>query len=174
MTAPTALIWFKRDLRVRDHAPLAEAARFEGALGLVVIEPEWLDSPECHHRHVHFLLDCVAELQRDLALRGLPLSMTEDNLAHMTQAAQKARAKVLLVGMQVPPNYGSDYGNRFSAIFEKVARANKAAVVPFLLRGVADGPDAAAMFQPDRIHPTEQAHPIMLANVWPELRKLLQ
>ncbi len=122
------------------------------------------------HKPTHVLL----ELGGNDALRGLPLSMTEDNLAHMTQAAQKARAKVLVIGIQVPPNYGSDYGNRFSAIFEKVARANKAAVVPFLLRGVADGPDAAAMFQPDRIHPTEQAHPIMLANVWPELRKLLQ
>ena len=69
----TALVWFKRDLRVRDHAPLAEAMRFESALGLVVIEPQWLQSPDCDPRHVGFLLDCVAELQRDLAARGLPL-----------------------------------------------------------------------------------------------------
>jgi len=73
MTGPTALVWFKRDLRVRDHAPLAEAAHFEHALGLVVIEPQWLDSPECDPRHVGFLLHCVAELQRDLAAHGLPL-----------------------------------------------------------------------------------------------------
>jgi deoxyribodipyrimidine photo-lyase len=73
MTNPTALVWFKRDLRVRDHAPLAEAMHFDNALGLVVIEPQWLDSPECDPRHVGFLLACVAELQRDLAARGLPL-----------------------------------------------------------------------------------------------------
>ncbi len=70
---PAALVWFKRDLRVRDHAPLAEAMRFEQALGLVVIEPQWLDSPECDPRHVAFLLDAVQALRRDLAARGLPL-----------------------------------------------------------------------------------------------------
>ncbi len=73
MTGPAALVWFKRDLRTRDHAPLAEAMRFENALGLVVIEPQWLDSPECDPRHVAFLLDCVAQLKADLAQRGLPL-----------------------------------------------------------------------------------------------------
>ena len=73
MASPTALVWFKRDLRVRDHAPLAEAMHFDNAIGLVVIEPQWLESPECDPRHVGFLLACVAELQRDLAARGLPL-----------------------------------------------------------------------------------------------------
>lgn len=61
MTA--ALVWFKRDLRVRDHAPLAAARHFECALALVVIEPQWLASAECDPRHVGFLLDCVAGLQ---------------------------------------------------------------------------------------------------------------
>ena len=73
MGGPAALVWFKRDLRVRDHAPLAQALHFENALGLVVIEPQWLHSPECDPRHVGFLLDCVAGLQRDLAARGLRL-----------------------------------------------------------------------------------------------------
>ena len=73
MTTAAALVWFKRELRLRDHAPLAEAMHFEQALGLVVIEPEWLTSPECDPRHVSFLLDCVAALQRDLAARGLTL-----------------------------------------------------------------------------------------------------
>ncbi|MDP3616045.1 MAG: FAD-binding domain-containing protein [Rubrivivax sp.] len=73
MTGAAALVWFKRDLRVRDHAPLAEAMHLEGTLGLVVIEPQWLESPECDPRHVGFLLDCVAQLQRDLAARGLTL-----------------------------------------------------------------------------------------------------
>jgi deoxyribodipyrimidine photo-lyase len=70
---PTALVWFKRDLRLRDHAPLAQAKHFERALGLVLIEPDWLNSPECDPRHVAFLLACVDELQRDLAALGLPL-----------------------------------------------------------------------------------------------------
>ena len=116
----------------------------------------------------------VIELGGNDALRGLPLELTADNLTAMTQAAQKAGAKVLLVGMQVPPNYGADYGRRFSGVFVDVAKANKAAVVPFMLKGVADGPDATRMFQADRIHPTQEAHPIILANVWPELRKLLK
>ena len=115
----------------------------------------------------------VIELGGNDALRGLPLAMTEDNLSQMTQAAQKAGAKVLLVGMQVPPNYGTDYANRFAGLFETVARKHKAALVPFLLKGVADVPDAASLFQPDRIHPSERAHPTMLENVWPELKKLL-
>ncbi len=115
----------------------------------------------------------VLELGGNDALRGLPIAMTEDNLTAMTQAAQKAGAHVLLVGMQVPPNYGTDYAQRFGDLFGKVARANKAAVVPFFLKGVADGPDPLKLFQRDRIHPLEEAHPIMLDNVWPELRKLL-
>lgn len=116
----------------------------------------------------------VLELGGNDALRGLALAMTEDNLSVMTQAAQKAGAKVLLVGMQVPPNYGTDYANRFAGLFEKVGKQHKAAVVPFLLKGVADGPDPTRLFQRDRIHPSEEAHPIMLDNVWPELKKLLR
>ena len=116
----------------------------------------------------------VIELGANDALRGLPLGMTEDNLNQMTQSAQKAGAKVLLVGMQMPPNYGADYGNRFSGLFDKVARANKAALVPFLLKGVADSADPGKLFQNDRLHPKEEAHPVMLANILPELRKLLK
>lgn len=83
-----ALVWFKRDLRVRDHAALAEALHFDNALGLVVIEPQWLDSPECDPRHVGFLLDCVAALQRDLAQRGLPLQV---RIGAMPQVLQSLR-----------------------------------------------------------------------------------
>ena len=121
------------------------------------------------HRPSHVII----ELGGNDALRGLPLSLTEDNLRQMTQAAQQAGARVLLVGMQVPPNYGRDYSERFAAMFATVAKAHKAALVPFLLAGVGDGPDPTKMFQADRIHPKEEAHPIMLANVWPALRKLL-
>jgi acyl-CoA thioesterase-1 len=116
----------------------------------------------------------VIELGGNDALRGLPLQGTEDNLRAMTEAAQKAGAKVLLVGMQVPPNYGRDYADRFSGLFAKIAKGEKAGLVPFLLKGVADVPDAVALFQPDRIHPKAEAHPTLLNNVWPELKKLLK
>ncbi|MEZ5607076.1 MAG: arylesterase [Burkholderiaceae bacterium] len=115
----------------------------------------------------------VIELGGNDALRGLSLAMTEANLDAMTQAAQQAGAKVLLVGMQVPPNYGAQYGQRFEALFAQVAQAHKAALVPFLLKGVADGADPTKLFQADRIHPTAAAHPIMLGNVWPTLKTLL-
>ncbi|MEI2745763.1 MAG: arylesterase [Ottowia sp.] len=116
----------------------------------------------------------VIELGGNDALRGLSLEMTEANLSAMTQAAQAAGARVLLAGMQMPPNYGADFGRRFFALYPKVAKAQQAALVPFLLKGVADGDNARALFQPDRIHPTAEAHPIILDNVWPELRRLLK
>ena len=116
----------------------------------------------------------VIELGGNDALRGLPLKNTEENLTWMVQTAQKSGAKVLLVGMQVPPNYGTDYANRFAATFTTVAKARKVGLVPFFLKGVADGADPTRLFQPDRIHPRAEAHPQMLANVWPELQKLLR
>ena len=115
----------------------------------------------------------VIELGGNDALRGLPLDMTEKNLTAMTQAAKKAGAKVLLLGMQVPPNYGGNYGATFSALFTKVAKAEKVALVPFFLKGVADVDDVSSQFQADRIHPNEQAQAKMLGNVWPELKKLI-
>ena len=121
----------------------------------------------------HHPTHLIIELGGNDALRGLPLQATEDNLDQMTKAAQKAGAKVVLVGMQVPPNYGAAYGERFAGLFARVAQANHAALVPFLLKGVADGDDPTRLFQSDRIHPVAEAHPIMLANVWPPLRKLL-
>ncbi|HEX2543848.1 MAG TPA: arylesterase [Ramlibacter sp.] len=121
------------------------------------------------HKPTHVLI----ELGGNDALRGLPLDGTEDNLSQMTQAAQKAGARVLIVGMQVPPNYGGDYARRFSGLFEKVAKQHKAALVPFFLQGVADGPDARSLFQADGIHPRAEAQPRMLDNVWPELKKIL-
>lgn len=116
----------------------------------------------------------VIELGGNDALRGLPLKDTRDNLAQMTQAAQKAGAKVLLLGMQVPPNYGRQYTQDFSQLFADVAQTQKAALVPFLLKGVADGPDATTLFQADRIHPLAKAHPTLLANVWPALSPLIK
>jgi acyl-CoA thioesterase-1 len=116
----------------------------------------------------------IIELGGNDALRGLPLAMTEANLGEMARAAKAAGARVLIAGIAVPPNYGRQYGEAFIALFPKVARAQGAALVPFLLAGVADGPDADNLFQPDRIHPKAEAHPRILDNVWPVLRPLLR
>ena len=121
------------------------------------------------HRPTHV----VIELGGNDALRGMPLKHTEDNLVAMIQAAREAGAKVLLVGMQVPPNYGAAYTRDFAALFARVAQAQRTALVPFLLKGVADDPDPLRWFQADRIHPNEQAHPRILENVWPVLRPWL-
>ena len=116
----------------------------------------------------------VIELGGNDALRGLPLTMTRDNLTAMTQAAKAAGAKVLIAGMQLPPNYGRKYGDEFAGLFATVAKAEGAALVPFLLKGVADGPQAETLFQADRIHPVAAAHPTILDNVWPVLQPLLR
>ena len=118
--------------------------------------------------------DCVLiELGGNDALRGLSLQATQDNLLAMTQSAQQAGARVLLLGMQVPPNYGPEYAQRFAELFAVVARQRKVPLVPFLLKGVADQADPTRLFQADRIHPNELAQPLILNNVWPALRKLL-
>ncbi|MFG5409832.1 arylesterase [Piscinibacter sakaiensis] len=121
------------------------------------------------HRPTHVIL----ELGGNDALRGLPLATTEANLRAMAQAAKAAGARVLVAGMQVPPNYGRKYADDFAALFATVARAEGAALLPFLLKGVADGPAADRLFQADRIHPAEQAHPIILDNVWAVLKPML-
>ncbi len=114
----------------------------------------------------------VIELGGNDALRGLPLSMTESNLRAMTRAATASGAKVLIAGMQIPPNYGRKYAESFAGLFAGVAKAEGAALLPFLLTGVADGVDHS-LFQPDRIHPSEAAHPRILENVWAVLRPML-
>jgi acyl-CoA thioesterase I len=116
----------------------------------------------------------VIELGGNDALRGLPLAMTRDNLVAMARAARAAGAKVLITGMQLPPNYGRKYGDEFAGLFATVAKTEGAALVPFLLKGVADGPQADTLFQPDRIHPLAAAHPMILDNVWPVLKPLLR
>ncbi len=121
------------------------------------------------HRPSHVLI----ELGGNDALRGMPLAHTRDNLLAMVRAAKAGGAKVLLIGMQVPPNYGGAYTRGFAAVFEEVAKAEKVPLVPFLLAGFAERPDAESWFQPDRIHPLAKAHPLMLDTVWPLLRPLL-
>ena len=116
----------------------------------------------------------VIELGGNDALRGLATPMTRDNLVVMTRAAKRAGAQVMLVGMQLPPNYGAHYGQDFSAMFAKVAADEKTALLPFLLAGVADSAQAERLFQPDRIHPTAEAQPRLLANVWAVMKPWLR
>jgi acyl-CoA thioesterase-1 len=116
----------------------------------------------------------VIELGGNDALRGLPMTMTQANLLTMTQQAQAAGAQVLLLGMQMPPNYGPEMARQFEAAYAQVAKSQKAALVPFFLKGVGDDPDPLKWFQADRIHPNEAAQPRMLANVWPILKKQLK
>jgi acyl-CoA thioesterase I len=115
----------------------------------------------------------ILELGGNDALRGLPLAMTRDNLETMARAARSAGAKVVIAGMQLPPNYGRKYSEEFAALFASVASAQGAALVPFLLKGVADVPQSERLFQADRIHPAAVAHPTILDNVWPVLEPLL-
>lgn len=116
----------------------------------------------------------IIELGGNDALRGLPLNMTQDNLQAMTRQAQAAGAQVILLGMQMPPNYGPDMAKQFEAAYAQVAKSQKAALVPFFLKGIGDDPDPIKWFQADRIHPNEAAQPRMLANVWPTLKKQLK
>ena len=116
----------------------------------------------------------ILELGGNDALRGLPLEATRTNLIDMARASKAAGAKIVIAGMQLPPNYGRKYGDEFAALFASVAKSEGAALVPFLLHGVADGPQADTMFQPDRIHPKAEAHTIILDNVWPVLQPLMK
>lgn len=115
----------------------------------------------------------VIELGGNDALRGFSLKRTEDNLVKMIRACQAIKAKVLLVGMQVPPNYGAAYASDFTRLFARISKQHQTALVPFLLAGVADDKDPTALFQADRIHPRAEAHPRILANVWAVLKKML-
>ena len=112
----------------------------------------------------------ILELGGNDGLRGGSLQSTRENLDAMVVAAQKARARVLILGMKLPPNYGPAYTRDFDALFASVAAARKTAFVPFIFEGFGDD---NAYFQPDRIHPTAAAQPKLLANVWPALVPLL-
>lgn len=113
----------------------------------------------------------VIELGGNDGLRGLPLKTLQDNLAAMIKTSQSAGARVLLIGMQMPPNYGREYADRFAGLFGTLAKTHRVALVPFLLDGFAAAD--AELFQPDRIHPNQRAQAKMADNVWPHLRPLL-
>jgi acyl-CoA thioesterase I len=113
----------------------------------------------------------VIELGSNDGLRGLPLSVTRENLSKMVATSKKAGAAVLLVGMQMPPNYGARYTAEFAALFRDLAARNATALVPFLLQSVALDDE---LMQPDGLHPNVSGQPILLDNVWPHLEPLLK
>ena len=112
----------------------------------------------------------LIELGANDALRGQPISEIRANLERMIRLVRKARAQPVLVGIMIPPNYGIDYAAEFRGVYADVAKHEKVPLVPFLLAGIVDKPD---LFQADQLHPTAQAQPAIVDNVWPTLEPLL-
>jgi acyl-CoA thioesterase-1 len=113
----------------------------------------------------------VIELGANDGLRGLSLPALRENLAAMIDAARQAKAQVLVLGIELPPNYGPQYRDGLRAVYADLSQQNKVALVPFLLDGVAQRPE---LMQQDGLHPTAAAQPQVLANVWKQLEPLLR
>ena len=112
----------------------------------------------------------IVELGGNDGLHGLPTTDAERNFRSIITACQNARAKVLLIGMQIPPNYGHSYTDRFNAMYPHVAHELHVPLLPFLLDGIAEHGE---LFQADHIHVIAAAHPHILNNVWPYLLPLI-
>jgi acyl-CoA thioesterase I len=113
----------------------------------------------------------IVELGANDGLRGLPVAQMKQNLSAIVERSQKAGARVLLLGVRLPPNYGPDYTRQFEAAFADVAKQHRTAFVPFFLEDFADKPD---YFLSDTIHPAENAQPLILERVWKTLAPLLK
>ncbi|MDD5388780.1 MAG: arylesterase [Gallionellaceae bacterium] len=113
----------------------------------------------------------IIELGANDGLRGLPLRQTTRNLEAMIDLAKQQGSAVLLVGMRLPPNYGPAYTRQFQDLFTEVARARKVRLVPFLLAGMAEQRER---FQADGLHPDAGAQPLLVDNVWRELKPMLK
>ncbi len=113
----------------------------------------------------------VLELGGNDGLRGQPVPLMAKNLTAMIGQARQQKARVLLVGMRIPPNYGKAYTEAFAATFPQVAKATKTPLLPFLLEGVGGRPE---LMQDDGIHPNVQAQDRLADNVWPHLKPLLK
>ena len=113
----------------------------------------------------------IVELGGNDGLRGLPIAQMKANLGAIIERAKKADARVLVVGMRLPPNYGPDYTQAFEDAFAEVAKRYRVALAPFILEGFGEKPE---YFQPDRIHPTAQVQPLIVERVWRGLRPLLK
>jgi acyl-CoA thioesterase I len=112
----------------------------------------------------------IIELGGNDGLRGQPLGQLQQNLARMIDDSLSSGARVLLLGMRLPPNYGVRYTTAFARVFETLAEDKQVPFVPFFLEGVGG---VAGMMQADGIHPTAKAQPLMLENLWPTLQPLL-
>ncbi len=112
----------------------------------------------------------IVELGANDGLRGLPVAQMKANLAAIVQAAKRQGARVILVGMLLPPNYGAQYVNAFRTAFREVARDERVPLVPFLLEGV---PNEREMFQEDNLHLVAEAQPILMENVWRKLAAMV-
>ena len=121
--------------------------------------------------HLHQPKLVILELGGNDGLCALPVAPMHDNLAGMIDLARAAGAKVLLLGMRMPPNYGPGYTEQFRSVYSELARADKLPWVPFLLTGIALSPH---LMQADGVHPNELGQPKLLNNVWPSLTPLLQ
>jgi len=113
----------------------------------------------------------IIELGANDGLRGTPVARIKRNLDHMIEQSKKANAAVLLVGMQLPPNYGERYSKAFYQMFETLAKEQNIAIVPFFFKSIMG---KAGMFQNDNIHPTEKAQPLLLDTIYPTLKPLLK
>ncbi len=113
----------------------------------------------------------IIELGANDGLRGLPLTAMQANLDAMIAQSRAAGARVVLIGMQLPPNYGPAYTNKFHAVFDTLAKSRRTGYVPFLLAGFADRRE---WFQHDGLHPTAEAQPTIVETVWPALAPLIE
>ena len=113
----------------------------------------------------------ILELGGNDGLRGQPLKLLEKNLQIMIDASKNSGAKVILAGMQIPPNYGPRYSNEFKKLYSTLAGKNQSGLIIFLLEGIGG---KAELMQRDGIHPTAEAQPIIMKNVLPEIKKYLQ
>lgn len=113
----------------------------------------------------------ILELGANDGLRGLPIAATQDNLKKMVQLAQGAGARVLLVGIRIPPNYGPRYANEFAVIYPNIAKQFSLPLVPFLLEKVALDP---SLMQDDGLHPNARGEPLVLDTLWQGLAPLLK
>ena len=112
----------------------------------------------------------IIELGGNDGLRGLSLTQMKHNITAMVEEAKARNARVLLIGVRLPPNYGKTYSGKFRRVYREVASAQRVALVPFILDGVATH---SALMQPDGMHANAKGQPRMLENVWPHLRPLL-
>ena len=113
----------------------------------------------------------LLELGANDGLRGLPVKETRENLGAIIDAIRRGGSKVLLLGIRIPPNYGPQYTQAFADVYAGLAAEKKAPLLPFLLEGIALDP---RFMQPDGLHPNAQGQPLVLANVWPVLKPLLE